>query len=280
VIASSFASSSLWDDFLAFHYINRSFQPETREPYTPSGGFSVRAPGQGNIKVSDINASSNEAAPNQPVTLSVDISGDNVGYVYLFVGYLDRASNSIAMLDTDYLESPDTRELNGVYYPAWSNSFTMSFDWDPVVFAINDGQQTKTALFNPVSYGSTAEEATYMVEGVYTFASSSDSVNALLYFQNGQLVQVMGIRGADDTGAPREITPQAGDMFTTLDKWLEQTSSGQAQASYQAGTTFTFGDAPFTWEQLYAAAGDYVVGFIIEDLDGNQYPVYTSITVR
>ena len=28
------------------------------------------------------------------------------------------------------------------------------------------------------------------------------------------------------------------------------------------------------------AAGDYVVGFIIEDLDGNQFPVYTRITVQ
>jgi hypothetical protein len=32
--------------------------------------------------------------------------------------------------------------------------------------------------------------------------------------------------------------------------------------------------------QLYAAQGDYVVGFIVTDLDGNQYPVYTNITVR
>ena len=37
---------------------------------------------------------------------------------------------------------------------------------------------------------------------------------------------------------------------------------------------------PFMWVQLYAAAGDYVVGFIAEDLDGNQYPAYAQITVR
>jgi site-specific recombinase XerC len=40
------------------------------------------------------------------------------------------------------------------------------------------------------------------------------------------------------------------------------------------------GAEPFKWQQLYAAAGDYMVGFIIEDLDGNQYPVYTNVTVR
>ncbi|HEY6073954.1 MAG TPA: clostripain-related cysteine peptidase, partial [Anaerolineales bacterium] len=51
LIASRFANASLWDDFLGFHYMDRSFQAQTREPYIPPAGFSVRAPGQGNISV-------------------------------------------------------------------------------------------------------------------------------------------------------------------------------------------------------------------------------------
>lgn len=86
--------------------------------------------------------------------------------------------------------------------------------------------------------------------------------------------------GDDQASAPREITPQPGDTFTLLEKWLDITSSGAAQAAYENGETLTFGAAPFTWEQLFAAEGSYVVGFIIEDLDGNQYPVYTQITVQ
>ena len=278
-IANRFAFESLWDDFLAFHYRDQSFDIQTREPVVPAEGFSVRAPGQGNISVSQITASSNVAAPNQPVRLSVDISGENIGYIYLFVGYLDSSSNSIAVLDTDYLESTDTREVNGVYYPVWSNDFTLSFNWDPTVFAINDGRNSTTALFTPQNYGATFEEATYTVDGIYTFTESGQSVNASLYFQNGNLVQVFGITGSNDTGAPREITPGQGDTFTLLEKWIDN-PSGNAQIVYENGVTFTFGTEPFKWEQLYAAAGEYVVGFIIEDLDGNQYPVYTQITVQ
>ena len=278
-IANRFASESLWDDFLAFHYRDQSFDIQTREPVVPAEGFSVRAPGQGNISVSEITASSNVTAPNQSVRLSVDISGENIGYIYLFVGYLDSSSNSIAVLDTDYLESTDTREVNGVYYPVWSNDFTLSFKWDPTVFAINDGQNSTTALFTPQNYGATFEEATYTVDGIYTFTESGESVNASLYFQNGNLVQVFGITGSDDTGAPREITPGQGDTFTLLEKWIDNPSDN-AQIVYENGVTFTFGTEPFKWEQLYAAAGEYVVGFIIEDLDGNQYPVYTQITVQ
>jgi hypothetical protein len=279
-IANRFAADSLWDDFLGYFYMDRSFEPQTRAPFVPNDGFSVRAPGQANIKVSEITKSSDVAAPNEPVRLSVDVSGENVGYVYLFVGYFDPSSNSIAVLDTDYLESPNTREVNGVYYPVWSNDFTLSFNWDPTVFGINDGSNTTTALFKPQSYGATFEETTYAVEGSYTFADSGNKVNAHLNFQNGNLVQVFGVTGDNETGAPREITPQTGDTFTLLEKWYEQSPSGGMTATYLEGKTLTFGSQPFKWEQLYAAAGDYMVGFIIEDLDGNQYPIYTQITVQ
>jgi len=280
VIADRFAADSLWDDFLAYHYVDRGFEQQTREAVVPGDGFPIRAPGLGNITVSEITASSRVAAPNQPVRLSVDISGGNIGYIYLFVGYLDQASNSIAILDTDFLESPETREVDGVFYPVWSEDFTMSFNWDPIVFAISDGQTRATALFTPQSYGATADQATYAVEGVYTFAQSAETVNARLYFQNGSLVSVFGVTGEGDTGAPREITPGRGDTFTILQKWIETSPSGEARAFFENGETLVIGAQPIKWEQLFAAQGDYVVGFLIEDLDGNQYPVYTPISVQ
>ncbi|MBI3173477.1 MAG: hypothetical protein HYZ25_07150 [Chloroflexi bacterium] len=282
LIADRFVSTSLWDDFLAFHYTDRSFSEKAPELFTPQSGFSVRAPGQGTVSVSPIHASSSEAAPGQPVNLSVDISGQNIGYVYLFVGYYDQASDSIAVLDMDYLESPDTRELNGVYYPVWKpDGFSISFDWDPYIFAVDDGQTQAYALFTPQSYGSSADQAIYSVRGTYGFASTGESLPADLYFQNGNLIQVLGYTGSDAAGAPREITPQTGDTFTLQDKWIDNVSAGDAmQASTQQGQTLTFGATPLKWQTLYAAAGQYVVGFVVEDLDGNQYPVYTSITVK
>ena len=62
----------------------------------------------------------------RPVTLSADIQGDNIGYIKLFVGFYDQASNSIFVADTDYLESPETRQVDGVYYPDWGQGdFTL-----------------------------------------------------------------------------------------------------------------------------------------------------------
>ena len=281
--ARRFADVSLWDDFLAYHYTGRAFGRETGTLAVPERGAPISAPGAGQIELSPLALSADVAAPGRPVLLSTDISGQNVGYVYLFVGFYDQQANSIYVADTDYLESADTREVDGVYYPDWGEAgeFTMEFEWEPLVFAVNDGLNSVPALFTPRSYGATFEEATYTVDGLYTYTDSGESRNAHLYFRDGQLRQVFGFTGEGDVGAPREIIPQAGDTFTVLEKWMDLDQNGRvAQVTTQTGASLTFGEQPFTWQELDAAAGDYIVGFIVEDLDGNSTEVYKPVRVE
>ncbi|MCB9006552.1 MAG: hypothetical protein H6656_04130 [Ardenticatenaceae bacterium] len=278
-VANTFSNASLWDDFLAFHYTGEPFSAADAGAAVPT--TAVRGPGTGNIAVAPITASSNEAAPNQPVLLSTDISGENIGYVKLFVGYLDTSANSILVIDSDYLESEDTQEVGGLFYPVWPNeSFVLEFEWEPIVFAISDGTESFVAHFTPQTYGASFEEATYTVDGIYTYSDGEQRVARLL-FKNGVLQQVIGFSNADGTGGPREIIPQAGDKFTILERWLDLDGSGNVSeaVTVEAGT-LTFTDSTLIWVDLDAAAGEYVVGFIVEDFDGNQFPAYTQITVR
>ncbi|MRR29957.1 hypothetical protein EG834_06490, partial [bacterium] len=172
MLADQFARVSLWDDFLVYHYNDRSFQANAAEPVVPSSSSITRAPGAGDIAVTWISGENSSVTPGDSVQLSVDISGMNVGYVYLFAGLYDQSSNSIYVADTDYLESSDTQNLNGVFYPVCpeGGTFRMNFDWEPILFQITDGSQAVLALFNPVSYGASAADAAYMVQGKYTFA--------------------------------------------------------------------------------------------------------------
>jgi hypothetical protein len=280
-IANRFAVQSLWDDFLAYHYAGQKFvETDVRAVIPPSG--SIRAPSVGGITISPVTASSVEAAPGQPVKLSADISGENIGYIYLFAGFYDQQANSVFVADQDYLESPNTHEVNGIYYPDWGQGeFTLNFSWEPVVFAINDGTKSVTSLFKPENYGRSYEEATYTVDGIYTYADSGEQRQARLYFVNGVLRQVFGFTGEGETGAPREITPSTGDTFTVLESWLDLNNSGQViNNTSQPGDTLMFGGQMFTWKTLDAAAGNYVIGFVVEDLDGNQQQSLTRITVK
>jgi len=281
-IADRFASESLWDDFLAYHYTGQTFEAQRGTVAVPASGTARRAPAAGGIQVSNLTASAAEVEPGGQVRLTVDIEGENIGYVKLLVGYLDQTGRSIYLADSDYLASPDTREAGGVYYPAWGvDSFTMAFEWEPIVYAIDDGTTRYPALFTPETYGASSEEAVYSVEGIYTFADSGEQRYARLYFVNGVLQQVFGFTDEQATGAPREIIPQSGDTFTILEKWMDVNDQGTVEETVrQAGNTVTFSDRMFTWEVLDAAAGQYVVGFIIEDLDGNSQVAFQPVTVR
>jgi hypothetical protein len=280
-IASRFVTQSLWDDFLAFHYSGRQFAESDARAVVPASG-SVRAPATGGISISAVRTSASETVPGTAVTLRADISGENIGYIYLFAGFYDTQSNSIFVADRDYLESSQTRQVNGVYYPDWGKgAFTLKFNWEPIVFAISDGTARVPALLRPEDYSRSPEEAVYTVDGVYTYRDSGNQLQGRLYFMNGLLRHIYGFTGDNATGAPREITPSAGDKFTISENWLDLDSSGKVSNSIsQPGDTLTFGSQMFTWKTLDAAAGDYVVGFVVEDLDGMQQEAFTRITVR
>jgi len=281
-IARRFADVSLWDDFLAYHYTGRSFEAETGVIAVPDPGTAISGPGTGRIEISELTLSEPVAAPGRPVILSADIRGQNIGHIKLFVGFFDRESNSIFVADTDYLESAEIREVGGVYYPDWGEqAFTLEFEWEPLMFAIADGVDFIVALFTPQEYGASPEEATYTVDGIYTYADGGESRDARLYFRDGVLVQVFGFTGERGTGAPREIIPRPGDSFTVLERWLDLGERGEVmQVSKQEGGTLVFGDRVFAWEELDAAPGEYVVGFIVEDLDGNTLEVYEQVHVE
>jgi hypothetical protein len=173
--------------------------------------------------------------------------------------------------------------VGGITYPVWSSgqSFTMRLDWEPTVFSITDGKKTVSALFNPEQFGVKKEETIYSVDGIYTFTKDKQSRPARLFFQNGLLRSVATFTEEGQSGAAREIVPQAGDTFTLLERWLDLDASGKITgSSSEEGEVLTFGTQSFKWVEQYAAAGEYVVGFIVEDLDGNSQQVYKRITVR
>ena len=280
-IASRFANSSLWDDYLAFHYTGRAFDASAQQAAVPESGAAITAPGQGATQMSPVVASDTVAAPGNPILLSTDISAQNLGYVMLFAGYYDQASNALFMADMDYLESSDTRQVDGVYYPVWpAGEFTLEFEWEPLVYYLSDGTDSVPALLTPASYGASGEEAVYTVDGTYTFATG-ESRRARLYFQNGALRQVFGFTGDGAAGAPREIHPQSGDRFTVLEQWLDLDAQGRVvNRAAQQGGTLTFRDQMFSWQELDAAAGDYIVGFVAVDLDGNRQEVFARVSVQ
>lgn len=286
-VARRFAEVSLWDDYLNFHYTGRQFQDTAASLAIPDRGVTIEAPGAGDITVSPLSVDSTTAAPGQPILMSADVDGENIGYIYLFAGFYDREANSVNVIDTDFIDSGDTREINGIYYPEWGEgAFTLEFEWDPIVFAVTDGTNQVLSLLQPQTYGASPEEAIYAVDGIYTFADGETRLARAL-FSNETLQQIFAYQtetaSAPDgvTPAPWEITPQAGDRFTVLEQWYDLDANGRmVNMGYEEGGTLEIGNAPWTYEVLDGPAGDYVIGFIVEDLDGNRVETYRDVTVE
>jgi hypothetical protein len=137
-VARHFAEDSSWDEFLAYFFAGRPFEPVAGSVTIPNTTGRFAAPGAGGVQVGPVQLSGKVAAPGKPVTMRAKVTGKNAGYAYIFAGYIDKASNSINVSDMDYLESPNTREVGGVYYPDWGDtgSFTLEFDWEPLMLPL------------------------------------------------------------------------------------------------------------------------------------------------
>ncbi len=283
ITADRFARNGLWDDFLAYHYTGRRFNAQPGGAPSQPAPTKGEAPGAGRIRVSPIRLSATTVSPGESVLVSADIQGENIGYIYFFTGMLDPRANSLFVADMDFLESGQDRVVDGVTYPDWGEgAFTLEFEWEPLFFGIDDGQTTVTALFSPQRYGLNPDDAVYTVDGVYTYADG-ETRYARLYFDNGsgQLKQVFGYTDENFTGSAREILPQPGDTFTALELWYDLDEQGRTVgAASEPGGAVTFGDAPLQWSELDAPPGQYQIGFIVEDLDGNRTPVFATVTVR
>jgi hypothetical protein len=62
---------------------------------------------------------------------------------------------------------------------------------------------------------------------------------------------------------------------------MDLNAQGQiTQTTAQEGGTLTFGDEGLTWVDQDAPVGTFVLGFVIEDLDGNRRHMYGQIQVQ
>lgn len=276
-VVQRFADESLWDDFLAAYYTGHTLSRAITAP-TPVPAAEVVAPGAGQITVAPIKLSAKTATADKPVTLSTQVTGENVGFIYLFVGYYDETRNALKFADQDFVEGDGTREVDGVAYPTWDGPpISIDFTWEPTLFAINDGTRTVPALLNPEDYGAQAADTTYSTEGHYLFAGGERRYAKVFFDGAGNLTAIYGFANEDGSGALAEITPEAGDSFVMLDTWYDLKTETYASRD---GETLTFSGTPWTWEAIPAPAGTYNLGFIAEDLDGNYSEAYVDVNVK
>ena len=263
-VADRFARDHRWDDFLALYYSGER-----------KGAFDEISRPSKPLQIAPLMLSRELTTPDQPVSIRTEVTGDQLGFLYSFVGRVLPDEELLIIEDIDYLFSDETRFVGGVPHPVWApNGVTVDFEWEPNIYIINDGVNAIPALLAPDTYG---DIPTYATEGTYVFVDGSDAVYAKLFFREGELTKIYGYAGSDGLGAPHEITPQAGDQFIVWEQGIDLgDASGQEEFSRDGGIV-TFGEAQLWIDAVPAPSGSYIVGVLAEDLSGEVFSEFEAI---
>lgn len=239
------------------------------------------------------------------------------GYVGM-KGSRPDGSPAYQAIQLQYLGAKENRLVEGVLVPVWGEGeIPIGFQWKPEIALVGNGEQWERALVYPVKYASVAdpEAAQYAVNGRYTYASGNQVAARIIFDGDGRMTHLYGYKEASGfRGVPFEILPQEGDIFTILLQEIELEGSGETpqlpeglpdwigqltalpfgQFFDQSGTPgygkgkfilyeggiLRYQGEPFRWQRQPAPSGDYIVGFAVEDLDGNLTFAYVPLRVR
>lgn len=223
-------------------------------------------------------------------------------------------------IEMQYLGAQDNREIGGVLIPDWGEGeIPIKFNWKPVITRVGDGLRWQDALIYPVNYSSAVnvEGAAYATNGRYTYLNGNQVPSRIFFDGSGKMIAIYGYRESEGfRGTPFEIVPERGEKFTILKQHFEFESGqqptspvvppvltdllGQATAlpfgqligqagipGYGLGNfmlyeddTLVYQGTPFRWKREENIPGDYVVGLVVEDLDGNYLIAYVPVRVK
>ena len=181
------------------------------------------------------------------------------------------------------MSAPETTTVGGVNAPDYGPSpIEVTYEWDPSLFVLMDGQKEEFALFEPDEYLSAEGLTTYSLYGQYTPINGSAPVDAKLVFDpDGNLLNVYAMPDPDGDGIATAvaITPQIGDTFEDYVQSYYFNENNESYFDYSlSGDIFTYGEQGFWFESRYPVDGEYSIGFYAVDFDNNIQESYSNIT--
>ncbi len=282
--AARFLQQSTWDEFLAFHYTGQAFEPQEGQASTPPQDSLVTGPGASELTIAPIQLSDNLISADETLTLSTTVTGD-VSYIYFILYFYNQEANVTWVADISFVSAPETITIDGVNAPDFGPSpIQITYEWEPFLFLLKDGQHEAYALFEPDEYLSADGVTTYSVYGQYTPINGSAPVDAKLTFDpDGNLLNIYALPDSDSDGINTAvaISPQIGDQFSDYVQYYTFDENGVATYVYELSEdVFTYGDQGFWFESYIPVDGEYSIGFYAVDFDNNITSSYEYITYQ
>ncbi len=280
-LAGRFASQSLWDDFLLFHYTGAPMPGAGAGvvAYAPESA-TVVGPGVGQIEIAPISASSEVISADDSVFLSTEVTGGFVAWVNLFWGRYDEEANALVIMQSFPYGPAVDHKVDGVVYPDWPSEtedgvLALGGELDAESLVVTDGTAWAFATFSSEQYSG----GNLVVPGIHTSVATGEQRAAILRFNidSAEMLNMLVITSEGGASVPREYAPQPGDQFTFTLTMIDQATG---ETYYTNGDTLTFGDQLFWLDTALPPPGQYFLGVAVVDLDGNVYERFIMLTVE
>lgn len=262
-----------WELKIAFNEPAKGGAPSKSEA-------SVNAPGAGNYKIDVLQLKTDRIAPGEALTLSLQISGENIAFLYTEVYHKDKSlPYYYGPLTHDVVRSTVEKEVNGLVHPVWDPEIKLTLEVAPVIRVLTDGLSAAFAFMHPLGYGVEG----YQLEGLFTKKGSGNSNKARFKFDStGEMTDKRVIQEKRGRLVSHDLVIKPGDMFIPGVHVLTDMNIGNPKSHSLHGIsgTLTKLDESFHWVDEAALVGDYLLGVVVEDFNGDQYHHYVPFTIE
>lgn len=239
--------------------------------------------GAADVTLGPLTIAAGTVAPGTPLVLSARVGGPAALLVYLEILLRDPAAEQYyGPVYREPLAAPRTKMVGGVAYPDWSEAPVAQVKFPPSQRLLTDGQDWALGYLRPVVPRGGATEVVYALEARHRAGWVGKPHRAELEFSGtGQVTQALGFRELGSGAAPRPFNPRRGDRFTPLLRLYRPAGEEGAVAEKAVVRSNTLKwRQGLRWEAVPLLPGAYLVGFVVEDMDGQLYRRYAPLEVE
>ena len=259
----------------------RSFEYKSRvltltaynAPVKPARKPAVRrAPGAGIFEITQLDL----IRSGEELTLKVEVSGKNIAYLFAEILMKD-GEQCYGPVLREYIHADREKETSGVKRPDWDESSSLSIQLHPSLTLLTDDTAATFAFAYPEGYGVSGR----WLDGQYTSAGKQSRAR-INFNHDGKINEILAFKEQRMKSTPHALTPKPADTFAPFVQVLTppKEAGSKWEAAIALSTPLTFSEQPFRLEKETLMPGEYLVGIVIQDLDGGLTRRYTPFTVE
>jgi hypothetical protein len=211
-------------------------------------------------------------------TLTTQVRGRNIAHIFAEILLKDRdLDRYYGPVVREHVRAHRNKETGGVIRPDWDDPVDVVVAIHPILRLLTDGIDSAFCFSVPEGYGS----SDYRIDGLYALADGAAPFRARFAFDSaGEMKRVIAYKEQGGRSTPHALNPGQGDRFAPFVQVLTPpTEDGDWEVTPALSTPLAFHDKELCVVTDTPMPGEYLVGLLVQDLDGRLTRKYVPLTI-